>query len=199
MKTFNYLFLSLCLLAVTILKAQEASDDWVGHWMNGIELSREENNYPKAIETYTTAIQATTPNQMAVQLNLINERGNLYFQMLDFTNAIKDFSYVIHQPRASRAQMIEALWGRSKAYLASGKIQEFEKDSRQLEALQPFFEPVAETQDYAILKVDPKLIRNAKSEESFIKMLLMRKEIKSEKDVTFTPSGLIIVKKAKSK
>lgn len=195
----RFSFLAMCLITKLLLNAKEpsASDDWVGYWINGIEYTKDQQSYPKAVETYTTAIQALTPNQVAVQLNLVNERGDIYFKMLDFNNAIKDFSLVLNHPQVSQEQKIEALWGRSKAYLASGKVKEFEQDSHQLEQLQSSITPLAETEEYTILKVDPYALRDTISKERFIKLLLMRKEIKSEKDVTFTPSGLVIVKKVK--
>lgn len=195
MKLAGRLLLAVSLMTGPFLCGEEISDEWVGHWINGIEFSKDQNNYPKAIDTYNTAIQKLAPDHIGMQLNLAIERGYVYYQMLDYPNAIKDFSFVINHPKAGEEQKIEALWGRSKAYLASGKIDEFEKDSHELEGLQFFFHPIAETKEYAILKVNPSLMKDVKAEERFVKILLMRKEIKSEKDVTFTPSGLIIVKK----
>lgn len=196
MKTVSRLILAVSLMTGPVLSGEEISEEWVGHWINGVEFSKDQNNYPKAIDTYNTAIQKLAPDQAAMQLNLAIERGYVFYQMLDYPSAIKDFSFVINHSKVSEEQKIEALWGRSKAYLASGKIHEFEKDSHELDGLQFFFHPIAETKEYAILKVNPSLMKDAKAEERFVKILLLRKEIKSDKDVTFTPSGLIIVKKS---
>ena len=199
MKRMNALILAILLTTGFFLNGQEESSDaWVGHWINGVELTKDQRNYPKAIENYTVAIQALSPNQIVVWLNLINERGNVYFKMQDFSHAIKDFSFVLNHPQANQAQIIEALWGRSEAYLGSGKVKEFEEDSNRLELLQFLFDPILETKDYIILKVSPSLLQDTKKEERVVKLLLIRKEIKSEKDVTFTPSGLVIIKKAKT-
>ena len=82
--------------------------------------------------------------------------------MQDFSHAIKDFAFVLNHPQANQAQIIEALWGRSKAYLGSGKVKEFEEDSNRLELLQFLFDPILETKDYIILKVSPSLLQDTK-------------------------------------
>lgn len=198
MNKIHHYFLTICLSAGSFLNAQEEpSDAWLGHWMDSIEYSQEPRSYPKAVETYTTAILALTPSQISAQLNLVNERAEIYFKMQDYQNAIKDFSFVINQPHANQEQKIAALWGRSKAYLASGKFQEFEKDSNQLQQLEDFITPIEETKEYAILKVSPYALQDAESQERLVNMLMKRKEIKSRRDITFTPSGLVIVRKAK--
>ncbi len=191
-QVYGLLFIISCL--GSFLHAQESSDDWVGYWINGVEFTKDQNSYPKAIETYNTAIRTLTPHQISVQLNLINERGDLYFHMLDYKSAIQDYSFILNHPQANQEQKMQALWGRSKAYLATGKIQEFEKDSQQLEQLESFITPIAETKEYTIVKMNPYVLRDEQSHKRFIKLLMMRKEIKSEKDVTFTPSGFIIIK-----
>lgn len=179
------------------LPAQDSSEDWVGHWINGLELAKDQKSYPKATELYSTAINALGTDQTLVQFNLILERGELYYQMLDYPNAIKDFSSVIQNPKVQQDQLIEALWGRSKAYLASGQVKNYEKDAAQLAGFEFLFEPVAETKEYTVLKVNSERLHDPKTRELFIKLLMKRKQIVSEKDVTFTPSGWIIIKKAK--
>lgn len=168
MRKMGGLLAALNLMAAS-LNGEEVSDEWVNHWINGVEFSKDQNNYPKAIETYTTAIQKLSSDQIAVQLNLVLERGSLYFQTLDYSNAIKDFSIVLNNSQANQEQKIEALWGRSKAYLASGKVTEYEKDSHELEEMQFFFNPIADTKQYAILKVNPALIRDAKEKKVLYK------------------------------
>jgi len=198
MNKINPYFVAVCLTAGSFLNAQEEpSDAWLGHWIDSIEYSQEPRSYPKSVEAYTTAIRALTPSQISAQLNLINERAEIYFKMEDYQNAIKDFSFVINDPQANHDQKIAALWGGSKAYLASGKFQEFEKDSHELQRLEDFITPIEETKEYAILKVSPYALQDAESKERLVNMLMKRKEIKSRRDITFTPSGLVIVRKAK--
>lgn len=198
MKQISFLFLVVCLMAECLLNAQDqSSNGWLESWVSAIELSKDRHNYPQAIENYTSAIQTLNPNQAVVLLNLANERGHLYLKMLDSNNAIKDFSFVLNHPQVNREQKVDALWGRGKANLLAGKIREFQEDCSQLEQLEASVTSIEDNKDYAIYKLAPHMLREAKSQENFINLLMMREEIKSEKEVTFTPFGLVIIKKAK--
>lgn len=96
----------------------------------------------------------------------------------------------------STEQKIEALWRRGPAYLATGKIREFQHDCDQLKELQASIATVIEeNKNYAIFKLTPYMLRDAKCQDRFVNILMIRKEIQSEKDVTFTSSGLVFVKK----
>lgn len=196
MKQINFLFLAICLIAEVFLCAQDqTSNSWLEDWVNAIELSKDYHTCPRAIENYTSAIQALNPSQAVFLLNLMNERGNLYFKTMEFSNAIKDFSFVLNHSQVNQEQKIEALWGRSKAYLASGKVREFQEDCKQLEQLEASFTPIEDNKDYAIFKLPLYMLREDKGRERFVRVLMIQKEIKSEKDAIFTPSGLVIVKK----
>lgn len=196
-KRLFFLGYCYCLLVALQMNAQEEPiDAWLGHWINGVEYAKDPETYPKAIETYSTAIQGLSPNQINVLLNLVNEKGNIFIKMQDYKSAINDFSFVLNHPQASQEQKIEALWGRSKAYLASGKIDDYEKDYQRLQRLESYATPLEETKNYAILKMSPYFFNDPKSEERFIQMLIKNKKIKNKKDVTFTPSGVVIIQKA---
>ena len=194
MKQFYFLLLTMFVLTTSLLKAQN-SDRWLENWVNAIDLSKDRTNYPKAIENYSSAIQTFSLNQPIVLLNLMNERGNLYLKMGDFNNAIKDFSFVLNHPQANREQKIEALWKRSIAYVASGNIKEFQEDTNQLEKLEPAVTPIEDNKNYTIYKLAPRMLQDPNSREKFIDMLILRKEIKSDKEVSFASSGLAIIKK----
>lgn len=190
----------MCLIAQCFLSSQEQSfDNCLESWISAIESSKDHQSYPKAIEYYTSAIQSLDLNQPVVLLNLTHERGNVYLKMLDFNNAIQDFSFILNHPQVSREQKIEALWGRNKAYLAIGKIREFQEDCNQLDKLESSVTMIEDNKNYAIVKLAPYMIQDAKGQERFINLLMMRKEIKSQNDVTFTPSGLVVIKKNKTK
>lgn len=131
-------------------------------------------------------------------LNLTNEKGNLYLKMLDFRNALKDFSFVLNHPHVNGEQKIEALWNRSKAYLATGKIRDFQHDCNQSEQLEASVISIEDNKDYAIFKIASYMLRDPSTQDKFITLLKIRREIQSEKDVTFTPSGLVIVRKLTS-
>lgn len=178
----------------SLLKAQD-SNRWLQNWVNAIELSKERENYPKAIENYKSAIQSLSLNQPVILLNLMNERGNLYLKQGDFNDAIKDFSFILNHPQVNREQKIEALWKRSMAYVASGKIKEFQEDANQLEKLEPAVTPLEDNKNYIIYKLAPRMLQDTNSREKFIDMLISRKEIKSENEVTFASSGIVIIRK----
>ena len=197
MKKICFLFLSICLMTNCFLIAHDQSDNsWLEDWISAIELSKDNNTHSKAIEKYTLAIKAVNPNQVVVLLDLMNERGSIYLKMLEFKKAVEDFTFVINHPQANLEQKIEALSKRSHAYLVEGKIKEFYENRDQLEQLQPFETLIEDNKDYAIFKHAARM-QNAKNQELFVIMKLELKEIDSEKDVIFTPSGLTIVKKRK--
>jgi tetratricopeptide (TPR) repeat protein len=174
-----------------------ASQDWIQCWMTGVELSKNQNDYPEALKAYTAAIKAD-PSQISNHLYLYNERGKLCLKMQEFNQAIQDFSFVLGHNGANREEMLDALWGRGQAYLAMGKTEEFEKDRKQLDALEPFVTTLEDNPDYLIVKMGSHVWRDPQSRERFVKILLTQKKIRTKQDVTFTPSGLAIIKKAKS-
>jgi tetratricopeptide (TPR) repeat protein len=199
MRKLSGFFLVISLMVSFMVIAEEKSSDaWLGYWMEAIELAKDRSSYLKAIESYTKAIQAIAPEQVEIQLNLINERGSIYFKMLDFSLANEDYSFVLNHPKVNQEQKIEALYGRAKTNLARGKVQEFEADNNLLDQLEPFVTYLFDNKDYIVLKAGPYVLQNSQSSERLVKVLLMRKEVDSEKGVTFTSSGLIILKKSKN-
>ena len=199
MRKTIFLFLAICLLTECFSVAQESSsDNWLENWINAVELAKDRQNYPKAIENYTASIQTLDPNPSAILFILLNERGNLYLKSLDFDHAIKDFYFVLNHSESNREQKIEALWGRSKAHIGMGKIREFQNDCEQLEQLEAFATTIEENKNFAIFKLASYILRDPKSQEIFSNLLLAQKEIQTKKDVTFTPSGLVIIRKNSS-
>lgn len=192
--------LCICIFTLNVeslpLRAEELQDGWVGDWLQAMEFSKEQEKYGKSIAAYTAAIdRLQLLKHKQLQLEIINERGNLLFKMLNFSDAINDFSYVLEHSLTNQEQRIEALWGRSKAYLGSGLFQKFQEDMKRLDQLQDFIQTVVDTANYSIIKVNPFVFRESTGRERFIKLLLMRNEISSDKDVFFTHTGLVIIKK----
>lgn len=193
-KSAFILFVVLC--CSPLVDAASSSTYWVNCWMTGVELSKNRHEYPEAIKAYTAAIKNQPSDQISQHLYLYNERGRLYLKMDEHQKAIQDFSFVLDHPNVNKEEMLDALWGRGQAYLASGKAQEFETDRKRLDEIEPFVRPLEDNQDYLILKMGNHVARDPQSQERFVKVLLIQKKIKSKQDVTFTPSGLAIVRKA---
>lgn len=190
----------ILLLSVYLELAQaSSSQDWIECWMTGVDLSKNHKQYSEALKAYTAAIKAQDSSQNLIYLYLYNERGQLCLKMKEFNQAIQDFSFVLNHSEANKEEIIDALWGRGQAYLALNKIEEFEKDRKQLDTLEPFLTTVEEYPDYLILKLGDHVWRDPQSQERLIKVMLMQKKIKTKQDVILTPSGLAIVKKAKSR
>jgi tetratricopeptide (TPR) repeat protein len=194
-KKRNLFSLSFALWCITSLCCAVSPPDCIHCWLAGVELSKNRNNYPEAFKAYTAAIQAQETLCVPYSLYLYNERGNLALKMQAFDQAIQDFSVVLSHKEVAQEEMMDALWGRGQAYLASGKMQEFERDRKRLDEIEPFVIPLEETQDFIILKLGSHVLRESQSQQRFVKVLLMQRKIKSKQDVIITPSGLAIVKK----
>lgn len=195
MKHIRFLFLALYLMVDYFLNAEDHTfDDYHEYWRSAVESSKDFGGLQKAIENYTSAIQMMKSDQSSVLLNLVIERGNIYLKSLDYNNALKDFTFALDHPAINRDQKIAALWRRNITLLPLGKIREYVEGCDQLELLEPSVTTIEENGDYAIYKLGSYMREDPKGQELFIKLLMARKDIKSEKDATFTPSGLVIVK-----
>lgn len=190
----NKLLVTCLILWFGSVFAASSPNEWVACWISAIELSKNRNDYPDSEKAYSAAIAAQNQTQVP-HLYLYNERAKLLLKMKKYEQAIADFSFVINHKEASKEDLLDALWGRGQTYLALGKTEEFEGDRKRLETLEPFVTTLEENRDYLILKLGNHVSREAQSQERLIRVLLMRKKIQSKNDVTFTPSGLAIVKK----
>ena len=194
MKKVGFLFLSLLLWVQSPIEAASSSIYWIDCWRSGIEFSKKRNEYPEALKAYTAAINNQESSQVS-HFFLYLERGKLCLKMQEWEQAIQDFSFILSQQKASREEVMDALWGRGQAYLARGRKGEFEADRKRLEELEPFITPLEDNEGYLILKMGSHVARDMESQERLVNVLIMQKKIKSKQDLTFTPSGLVIVKK----
>jgi hypothetical protein len=183
------------LLLTTAIYSVENKDQWVDEWIKGIEFAKDYKTLPKALEAYGSVIEELQQLKLKeIQLNIINERGELYFKACDFIGAVNDFSYIIEHPLRTKQQLYKALWGRSKALLAAGKFEEFEKDVISLDGEDNFFVIMNDTPNYSIVRLNLPAQEEGKNEK-FINFLKIKQEIPLEKEVVFSPSGLVIIKK----
>lgn len=188
-------FFTIHLLLGSAIYADQSSNDWIRCWITAIELSQKSSQSLEAVEAYTAAIKKQNPELVSKHLYLYIERAKVFLKTKQFENAIKDFSFVLNQPTASREEILDALWGRGQSYLAIGNNQEFEKDRKHLDEIEPFITLLEENSNYLILKLGSHVWRDTQSQERLVKVLLMQKKIKSQNDVLFTPSGIAIAHK----
>lgn len=195
-KKIRYYITAFCVAGAS-LYANEDQDKWILNWLKGIEFGEQFGTYQKGVEAYTAALEFVPSSEISFKLHLKNERGGLYSELLDYKNAIQDYSFVIEHPDSTTELMFEALWGRGRAYMAEGEDQKLKQDVKRLEDYEKFVTRLYETKDYCILKMNSYMSTNPKCRKTLQNVLLLRKEIASEKDVVFTPSGLTIIKKVK--
>lgn len=110
----------------------EQQDDWTSHWFLGAQFAKE-REFRKSIDEYTKAINLLQPSVIPNHLYLYNERGDIYFKNQDFQNSIQDFNFVLNTPNIDQEDKANALWGRSRAFLALGGLKDFENDVNNLE------------------------------------------------------------------
>jgi tetratricopeptide (TPR) repeat protein len=191
-----YFIICMIFLANTTYANQE--ENWMSHWFQGAQFAKS-HDFKKSIEEYTKAIDSLDKNNISNHLYLYNERGNAYFNFFDFEHAIQDFDFVFNNQLATQEVKADALWGRSRAYLSLGKPRKFEEDINALEKIEPIYTlSHEEGKEYVVFKLAPRFRMNKDIENSFIKTLLMRHSINSEKDIVFTESGIGILKKSNS-
>lgn len=185
------------LFALTFNFFIHADDEWMKHWAAGLEQTRYVN-YPKAIDEYSLALHSLGSYEINKHLYLYLERGSLYNKGSNFDQAIQDFTTVINNKEAKSEEIETALWGRTHAYLASGKTQDFLQDCKRLEQIQAYnIQPEQENQQYFIFKLGTHLQKEKKTRDALVKALLLRGSIVNENDVLFGSSGMAMVKKAK--
>lgn len=170
------------------------ADLWIEAWWDGIRYSQNYADHRKGIAAYTTAIDLLGEKGSSDHLYLYNERGNLHLKTLNFAAAMKDFSTVIDAKCASPDEYKKALWGRSQAYLALGKIAEFEKECQILDAIAPFMLIEETGEKYSVVKIDEFMTRDPKSIERISKVLIMQKKIGHEDDALLSPSSRVLIK-----
>lgn len=196
-KKYFFFPLSLALLIGPSIYGAYTSSHWIDCWRSAVELSKNRNDYSEALNAYTAAIKAQENSEAGEHLYLYIERAKLCLKMKEWNRAIQDFSLILHDKNSTQEEIIDALWGRGQAYLASGKTEAFESDRKRLEALEPFVKSLDDSQEYQILKMGNHVSREPHSQERLLNVLIKQKKIKNKEDVTFTPSGLVIVRKAK--
>ncbi|MBA3722037.1 MAG: hypothetical protein H0W88_06520 [Parachlamydiaceae bacterium] len=193
MKTVSTLAMSFGLLVSNLGYSGEA---WITHWINAMEIAKPPLQSPIAIQEYTNAINALEPKQIPTHLFLFNERGNIFIKIKDYPRAISDFTFVINQGSATKSEVTEALWGRMQALLACGKAKEFAADCQILKQHEVYIIPHEESEKYFVFEMGPRMQKDKRVQDTFVKTLLRRNSIKMEKDVVFSPSGVGMVKKA---
>jgi len=177
---------------------------WIEHWNQAVKLT-DQNKYAEAISAYTKAIVESPQDKK--HLYLFNERGNarvlnhlcLGSETDGFEKAISDFTFVIDYSDVGKQELMDALQGRARALLLSGKPKQFEADFNRLNDIEPQILEEEITPQYEVVKIGNMFLKDPNGLKSIKTMYVSREDVETEKDVIGTPSGRFIIKKKQPK
>lgn len=190
MKQLHF-FLYFLIISPLCLFGQEQTQ-WAERWVEGLG-HYQKKEFNQAVEKYTSALNSV--DIIDIHPYIRYDRARAYHFSGQQKKAIEDFTYVIGHSKPTSRRFQAALVGRSVAYAMSGDMEKSKADSDRVEKV--LSGPFASTDNsgYRIMDIGPAIGLDDLAKKAYINSLIFTGLCESEKDVIFSPSGVVLVKR----